>query len=147
VVFAIAAFLSFAPLLVFVVLPPLTKPDAVRFPFLDQYTPANQFTLTAKKRGRAVVLSWPKLPSDGARPFYDVIREPTDGASCELLAHAAANCVYVLGSISVTTRTTFVDHPPRGESVYRIVLKAAPTPAKRFGDYLVISRAASVDVP
>jgi hypothetical protein len=153
-VFALAAFLSFLPLLVFALLPPLTKPTAVLFPNIDQYTPANRFTLTSMKHGRTVVLSWPKMATAGARPFYDVIRSTIDGVSCQLRVHAAASCVYAFPAplyspptIAVTTRTTFEDRPPPGQWVYRIVLKAAPTPAKRFGDYMLISRAATVTVP
>jgi Dolichyl-phosphate-mannose-protein mannosyltransferase len=153
-VFVIAALLSFLPLIAFALLPPLTKPTAVQFPGLDQYTPTNQFTLTSTRHGRTVVLSWPKTATAGARPFYDVIRSTTDGVSCQLRRHAAASCTYTFPSpiytppvIGTTTRTTFVDHPPPGVSVYRVILKAAPTPAKRFGDYMLVSRPVTVTVP
>ncbi|HWB21454.1 MAG TPA: hypothetical protein VG652_01045 [Gaiellaceae bacterium] len=152
-ILAIAAFLSFAPFLAIAILPPLTTPEAIKFPNLDQYMPANQFSVAATKHGQTVVLSWPRPSSAGARPFYDIFREESDTVSCELNPHAAASCVWAprgadggaAKPIGTTSATTFEDHPPAGSWVYHVVVKAAPTASKRFGDYLLVSRAATVN--
>jgi hypothetical protein len=145
-VLALAGVLSLLPIAMFTLEHPLTAPAATRLTDVDQYFPANQFPLVASVERGTVSLSWPSQARSGAQPVYGVIRESNGGIACTPVPHAAATCAYRDSPFAKTKSTTWRDRPPAGRWTYRIVVTISATDAPDLGDFVVLSRPATVDV-
>jgi hypothetical protein len=143
-----------APILAIAASSPLVAPAATKVPSLDQYVPANTFTLTARKKSDgSVVLRWPSQNGGSARVGYAVFRENEDNLVCPLLPHAAAACVFysdpfnhLLSPTGRSKSTTFRDRPPLGHWVYRVAATVSPYGPTNGGNFMAFSRPATVDV-
>jgi hypothetical protein len=150
--FGVAAVLTLVPILAIAAFRPLTAPSAVDLPELDQYIPANAFSLSAREEGDgSIVLTWPDQNAHGTRAGYAVFRERTDGLTCTPRQHAAALCVFYsdpvrrrLTPLGRTAATTFTDHPKPGWWVYRVVATLSPYGPSNEGNFMALSRAAKI---
>jgi hypothetical protein len=111
------------------------------------FIPANQFTLHAVRHGRTISLSWPAQSTRGARVKYAVYRADIDQLACGRPPGRAMACAYP-GAPTIEIGTThWLDRPPKGQSVYRVAVVAGAVPPMGAGDYILLSRALTVDMP
>ena len=146
---ALVAFLAVVPIGVVALLPPLTRPAAADLEADDLYLPVNQFPLTARAVDGAVRLSWPRQQTRGGHVSYFVFRSAGgDGFVCEPVAHAASECPFNEGPTHIVRggRTSFRDHPGRGEWTYRVALAATGMGSPREASPLLLSSSATVAV-
>jgi hypothetical protein len=156
----IASVLAAVPIVALLVLSPLTTARAAQLPVLDQYVPANTFTLSLKVEPNGIVhLSWPRQRAGSARVSYVIFRmpdgkSPPDGLLCTPRAHSGSPCAFysdTRNSLLVPTARTFstslLDYPPEGHWTYRVALRASESKHAASGDLLMLSTARSVYIP
>jgi len=151
---AAAAAALFVPIVALAAFHPLTKPQAAGLALIDQYAPANTFSVTAVEKDGAVHLAWPDQSHGNTLASYEVYREPRDEFTCSPVAHAGTPCsfdlidpvtqTYVL-PVQVTFRKRAIDRPPPGRWIYRVTATVSPT-RQREGDVILLSRATTITV-
>jgi len=151
---AVAAAALVVPLVALAAFHPLAKPQAAGLSLYDQYVPANTFGLTAIQRGKVVHLAWPGQGTRRTLVSYKVFREPRDEFSCTRQGAPGTFCSFFLIDpvtetyvipVSTTFRRGFVDRPPPGTWIYRVLATVSPA-RQPAGDSILLSRAAKVDV-
>jgi hypothetical protein len=108
--------------------------------------PANvDIGLSARARGRGVVLTWRSGSSIGGPVFYRVWRSRTDDLSCPPSAGATL-CTLSSPEVGVTHATRFTERPPAGTWVYRVAVAANWLNDPSYGDPYLVSRPVTVTV-
>ncbi|HWE82562.1 MAG TPA: hypothetical protein VG265_13010 [Gaiellaceae bacterium] len=142
-VYALAA-VAVASALVVAVLPPVASPTAVDFFGQYLYLPLDGFAVSSSVSGGAVTLEWSSQRPSAERVSYAIFRDRPGAVSCaRRRKHASTLCVYYpnnqVGSVQ-GDKTSWVDHPPPGRWVYRVVLSASPGRQQFSNDYILASR-------
>ena len=154
VLLGVAGALAVVPIAAFLIFPPLTTTTATRVANNDQYVTADAFRLSATAdSGGSVLLNWAGQTGGGTRVSYAIFRGSEDQIACVRAPHAAADCAFYSDALNhridlnaETRRTTYRDRPPAGHWVYRIAVRVLPTGDLGSGEFVTISRAATVDV-
>src|SRR5262249_953470 len=149
--------LTAIPVALFALLHPLSAPRAAGVPSLDQYVPANTFPLTATAApGGTVVLRWPSQAANGTRTSYAIFREQPAGLTCPPGRFGASSCTYFsdprpsMQLLSPTSwsyvTTSYRDRPGPGHWVYRVAATVDPSGPPAYGNFIALSRSATVQV-
>ena len=146
-VVAVAGLLSVAPIILLLVFRPLTTPLTTTVPGGALFIPINQFPVHGTRHGKTVTLTWPGQSVHGARVKYAVYRAPADQLACAALPGGAMNCNYPSTSTREVTSPHWTDQPSRGQWVYRVAVITGAVPPTGGGDYILLSRPLTVDMP
>ncbi len=139
------AFLSIAPLLPILALPQQSTPTAVTLPLQSLFVPANTFALHASASGGAVRLSWPSQSSNGSRVTYEIFRSNADLLTCQR-PEGSIVCAYPTDPTHAVEAPNWVDRPPPGKWVYRVVVVAGVPPPATIGDAILLSSPLTVEL-
>ena len=145
VVAVLAAVFAAIPLVLFLALPPLRSPTAVKYFEESVFVPVDgSFDARATPRGRTTVVSWDERTPSGVRTFYRVFRSrpAADGIRCTSppAGYATAfDCHLEMKVVGVTRAHSFVDRPPPGPWVYRLGLAANWRDDPSAGDVMLLS--------
>jgi hypothetical protein len=139
---AVLGVVSVAGALTVAVLPTTTEAHAA---LTDSHlvVPLDRFDLTATPAGRGVRLSWAASDSHGDRSSYGILRSPgSTDSDCYRQAGTSGTCNFSGKPVGQTAAgtTTFLDRPPPGAWIYRVVFSATAIGPQDATDYLMLSR-------
>jgi hypothetical protein len=143
--------LGIAPIVPLLAFPPQSAATSTTFPFVSQFVPANQFTVTAVTHGGDVTLSWPSQSAAGSRVEYSIFRSQTALLSCTSVSGAAVSCQFPPPDTAPSHSlfaTHWTDRPPgAGRWIYRVVVGTGAEPPIGASEAVLLSRAVTVVLP